>query len=61
MKTPMEMQENLVGYKYVNDLAHTLIEEVELEIGGQVVDKHYENGWTFGQNLHNLRKKIRIL
>lgn len=27
--------------QWVNDLGHTLIEHVELEIGGQVVDKHY--------------------
>ena len=27
--------------RWVNDLGHTLVEYVELEIGGQVVDKHY--------------------
>lgn len=27
--------------KWINDLGHTLLESVELEIGGQVVDKHY--------------------
>jgi hypothetical protein len=30
-----------VGHKYINSIGHALIEYVELEIGGQLIDKHY--------------------
>jgi hypothetical protein len=30
-----------VGYKWNNNIGHNLIEEVELEIGGQRIDRHY--------------------
>ena len=29
------------GYKWNNNIGHSLIEEVELEIGGQRIDRHY--------------------
>ena len=36
----------------VPNFGQRLLKTVELEIGGQRIDKHYSNGYTSGTNYH---------
>ena len=39
------------GYGYCDEVGHALVENVELEIGGQRVDKHYSEWLSLWQQL----------
>jgi hypothetical protein len=49
----LPMQTNL--YAYASSLSHNLLEQMEIEIGGQVIDRHYSQWLTVWQYLtdHN--------